>query len=123
MAKSVRVAALVLLSPAVLAAQSRSGDDAAAAAGILGCLGCGAVALAIPLILLIVQIVLLVWVARDAKARGMDNAVLWMLLVFFVPVIGVVVYMFSRPQGKLTKCATCSNKRLEVAAKCPHCGN
>jgi len=30
------------------------------------------------------SVALLVWVARDAKARGMDSAVLWMLLVFFL---------------------------------------
>ena len=122
MAQSLRIAAFAFLSQALLAAQSLSDNDAEAA-GRLACLGCGAVALAIPLLLLVVQIVLLVWVARDAKARGMDSAVLWMFLVFFLPIVGLVVYILSRPQGKLTKCATCSNKRLEVAAKCPHCGN
>lgn len=123
MATSLRVAAFAFLSQALLAAQSRSGDDAAAAAGLLGCLGCGTVLLAIPILVLIVQVILLVWVARDSKARGMDNAVMWIILVFVVPIVGFVVYLFSRPKGNLTKCPSCSNKRLEVAAKCPHCGN
>lgn len=123
MATSLRVAAFAFLSQALLAAQSRSDDDAAAAAGLLGCLGCGTVLLAIPILILIVQVILLVWVARDSKARGMDNAVMWIILVFVLPIVGFAVYLFSRPKGNLTKCPTCSNKRLEVAAKCPHCGN
>ena len=77
----------------------------------------------IPLILLVVQIALLVWVARDSKSRGMDGAAIWMIFVFLVPIIGLVVYWFSRPQGNLTKCLSCGNTRLEAAAKCPHCGN
>jgi uncharacterized membrane protein YhaH (DUF805 family) len=123
MTKSLRLASIALLSQAYVGAHQQSGDDAAAAAaGMLGCLGCGTFAL-IPLILLVVQIALLVWVARDSKSRGMDGAVVWMIFVFLVPIIGLVVYWFSRPQGNLTKCPSCGNTRLEAAAKCPHCGN
>lgn len=121
MTQSLRLASIALLSQAYLGAQP-SDDAAAAAAGMLGCLGCGTFAL-IPLLLLVVQIVLLVWVARDSKSRGMDGAVVWMIFVFLVPLIGLVVYLFSRPQGNLKKCPSCGNKRLEAAAKCPHCGN
>jgi uncharacterized membrane protein YhaH (DUF805 family) len=113
----------VLLSQTHLSAQARPGEDAAAAAGLLGCLGCGTFVVVFPLVVLLVQIALLVWVARDAKSRGMDSAVMWMIFVFVVPVIGLVVYLFSRPKGNLTKCASCANNRLEAAAKCPHCGN
>jgi uncharacterized membrane protein YhaH (DUF805 family) len=122
MTQSLRLASIALLWQAYLGAQPQSDDAAAAAAGMLGCLGCGTFAL-IPLILLVVQIVLLVWVARDSKSRGMDGAVIWMIFVFLVPIIGLVVYLFSRPQGNLKKCESCGNKRLEAAAKCPHCGN
>jgi uncharacterized membrane protein YhaH (DUF805 family) len=122
MTRFLSVASLTLLSQAYLGAQQSGDDAAAAAAGMLGCLGCGTFAL-IPLILLVVQIVLLVWVARDSKSRGMDGAVIWMIFVFLVPIIGLVVYLFSRPQGNLKKCASCGNQRLEAAAKCPHCGN
>ena len=95
-----------MVSQAYLSAHTAPGDDAAgAAAGALGCLGCSAF-LMIPVVLLIVQIALLVWVAKDSKSRGMDNAVVWMIFVFLAPVIGLIVYM-----------------RLQVAAKCPHCGN
>jgi hypothetical protein len=51
------------------------------AAGLAGCAACS-VGLAIPIIILVLDILLLVWVARDAKARGLDNGILWMLLVF-----------------------------------------
>jgi hypothetical protein len=73
--------------------------------------------------LLALSIALLVWVARDAKSRGMDNAVMWMILVFFTNVLGLIIYIFSRPQGNLVPCPSCKNNRLEASAKCPHCGN
>ncbi len=79
--------------------------------------------LAIPIIIFVLNIALLVWVARDAKARGMDSAVLWMILVMFTSVIGLLIYIFSRPQGNLIRCANCGNNRLQASVKCPHCGS
>jgi len=73
--------------------------------------------------LVVLNIAMLVWVARDAKARGMDSAVLWMLLVFFTGFFGLLIYLFARPQGNVVKCAHCGNSRLQASAKCPHCGN
>ena len=93
------------------------------AAGALACAGCGGFFLFLVFGALALQIGLLVWVARDAKARGMDSAVLWMLFVFFVPALGLIVYLFSRPKGPLMACEKCSNKRLQASASCPHCGN
>lgn len=91
-----------------------------AAAG--GCAACSA-ALLIPLIVIIaLDIALLVWVARDAKARGMDSAVLWMLLVMCTSVVGLIIYLFARPQGNVVHCQNCGNKRLQASIKCPHCG-
>lgn len=104
------------ISTARLLAQSA--DDAAGAAA---CAGCGGLLFVIAAVFAL-QIALLVWVARDAKARGMDSAVIWMLFVFFVPLLGLIVYAFSRPQGTTVMCAECGNKRLQVSAKCPHCG-
>jgi hypothetical protein len=69
------------------------------------------------------NIALLIWVARDAKSRGMDNAVVWMILVMLTGIIGLIIYLFTRPQGNLAPCPKCGNKRLQVSAKCPHCGN
>ena len=71
----------------------------------------------------VVNIALLVWVARDAKSRGMDSSVLWMALVMFTSVIGLVIYLLARPQGPLIQCQSCKNHRLLASARCPHCGN
>jgi len=69
------------------------------------------------------NIALLIWVARDAKSRGMDNAVVWMILVMLTGIIGLIIYLFTRPQGNLVPCPQCGNKRLQMSAKCTHCGN
>lgn len=103
-------------------AQSRNQDaDAAAGCAICGA-GMGGMIL-VPILLSALNIALLVWVARDAKARGMDNSVLWMVLVFFTSLLGLIIYIFSRPQGDLMQCQHCGNKRLKTSAKCPTCGN
>jgi len=90
------------------------------------CGACGAgtgVLIAIPIAIFALNIALLVWVARDAKARGMDSAVLWMVLVMFTSVVGLIIYIFSRPQGNLVQCEHCQNKKLQASAQCPHCAN
>jgi hypothetical protein len=108
--------------PAFLAQAGEPGDaEACAVCGTCG-LGMGVV-LAIPLAILALNVALLIWVARDAKARGMDNAVLWMILVMVTSVIGLVIYIYSRPKGELVPCASCGNQRLQASAQCPHCGN
>lgn len=106
------------LLPAHAFAQQPTGEEA----GALACFGCGSFLFVI-IALLVIQIAFLVWIARDAKSRGMDSAVLWMLFVFFVPLVGLLVYIFSRPQGSTVRCGHCGNNRLQASAKCPHCGN
>jgi uncharacterized membrane protein YhaH (DUF805 family) len=102
-------------------------DGSSDAAG--GCAACGACGLGVGVLVflflavLALNIALLVWVARDAKARGLDNSVLWMILVMVTGPIGFVIYLFSRPKGELVACPSCGNKRLGASAKCPHCGN
>ncbi len=85
-----------------------------------GCLGFFGV---IMVGIIALNIALLIWVARDAKSRGMDNAVIWMILVMLTGIIGLIIYLFTRPPGNLVACPHCGNKRLQVSAKCPHCGN
>lgn len=92
-----------------------------AACGVCGA-GMGTLAL-VPIAIFVLNIALLVWVARDAKARGLDNAVLWMALVMFTSVIGLIIYIFARPQGQLVKCQNCNNNRLQSSATCPSCGH
>lgn len=94
--------------------------------GCAACAGCGllgAIPIIILAVLIAVNIALLVWVARDAKSRGLDNSVLWMILVLVTGVVGLIIYIFSRPKGDLVPCPQCGNNRLQVSAKCPHCGN
>ena len=111
------------LAPALAFAQRGSEQDVGA------CLGCGACGggltaiIAIPILLVVLNIALLVWVAKDAKSRGMDSSVLWMILVMFSGLIGLILYLFSRPQGNLVQCPSGQNRRMQVSAKCPHCGN
>jgi len=62
-------------------------------------------------------------VVADAKNRGMDNAILWMILVMLSGIIGLIIYLLTRPKGNLIACPHCGNKRMQVSAKCPHCGN
>jgi tetrahydromethanopterin S-methyltransferase subunit D len=118
---------LLFLPVANLLAQRSTPSDAdAAAAGTAagaGCLACGGGMIVVMIASIVLSIALLVWVARDAKNRGMDNAVMWMILVFFTSFIGLIIYIFSRPQGNLVECPSCKNKRLQASAKCPHCGN
>ena len=111
---------LLLSSGAALAQRPAGPNDGAACAA---CGGCGMMMVLVPVVIIALNIALLVWVARDAKSRGMDSAVLWMVLVMFTSVIGLIIYMFSRPQGNLVQCASCHNQRLQASAKCPHCSN
>ena len=113
--------AALYLHPAVAwAQQPRPMSDEQAAAACAACSG-GFLFLIVAIIAL--NIAILVWVARDAKSRGMDSAAIWMILVMFTGVIGLIIYLLSRPQGNLVECANCQNKRLQASAKCPHCGN
>ncbi len=89
--------------------------------GLASC-GCCGTFIFIPILFAALSIALLVWVARDAKARGMDSAILWMLLVFFLNLIGLVIYLLARPQGNLVPCPNCGNQRLQASVRCPHCG-
>jgi uncharacterized membrane protein YhaH (DUF805 family) len=101
-------------------------NPAADAGACAACGTCGAgmgTMILVPIAFFALNIALLVWVARDAKARGMDSAVLWMALVMFTSVIGLVIYIFARPQGQIVQCPHCGNKRLEASSKCPTCGN
>ena len=47
------------------------------------------------LLYLAVAVWILVWVYKDAQSRGM-NAVLWAVLVFFLHLVGLVVYLLVR---------------------------
>jgi hypothetical protein len=112
--KFLRTVTPALLIPGLLLAQ-RNGNPP------LECAACSVV-IAIPIAIIVLNIALLIWVAKDAKARGMDNPVLWMVLVGFTSFIGLIVYRYSRPKGELIPCSNCKNQRLQFLVKCPSCG-
>ncbi len=97
----VAVAVLLLVFVGDLFAFQPSPDAQAGACGT-ACASCGGfvfVVIFLIVALIVLHIALLVWVARDAKSRGMDGAVIWMALVMFIGLIGLLIYLFSRPQG------------------------
>jgi hypothetical protein len=110
----------VLFAATTLLAQDSDANNTASAAGALiggtcGCIG-GLIGLAI-------WIFLIIFVYKDAKSRGMDNAVLLTVVTAFTGLLGFIIYLLMRPKGKLIACPSCQKKRLEGSAKCPHCGN
>lgn len=114
---------LALVTPFLLSVPALAQRDPDPAAGCAACGTCGAFVIFLIVAVIALNIALLVWVARDAKARGMDSAVVWMVLVMFTGIIGLVIYLFSRPEGNMVRCPSCNNNRLLASAKCPHCGN
>jgi hypothetical protein len=68
-------------------------------------------------------ILTLAWVARDARNRGVDGAAVWVIAILLSHWVGLLVYLAARPAGTLGVCDRCSNKRLEYAKVCPHCGH
>ena len=113
----------VVASPELLLAQNSGEEAAANAAAAGGCLACGGFFFLIFIGIIALNIALLVWVYRDANNRGMDNAVIWLVVVLLLGPLGAVIYLLSRTKGNLTVCSSCAGKRLDMSAKCPHCGN
>lgn len=110
---------LTALSASNVLAQRRGEEEAA-------CAACGAgigFFLFVIIGLFVLNVAILVWVAKDAKARNMGSSVGWLILVLFLGPLGLVIYLLSRPKGNLVQCPRCKNKRLESSAACPHCGN
>ncbi|MFL6539970.1 MAG: hypothetical protein ACJ8HU_04350 [Chthoniobacterales bacterium] len=95
-------AGLPFLLPLTILAQDASpGDGASSAAGAAaGLIGgtCGCIG---GLIGLAIWIFLVVYVYRDAKARGMDNAVLLTILTAVTGLLGFIIYLLMRPKTKI----------------------
>jgi len=75
-------------------------------------------------IYIVTGIMICVWVYKDAEARAIEDAAtaMWIILVIFTWIIGLLVYIAVRPSGNLVSCQECGKKRLSAIAKCPHCG-
>jgi hypothetical protein len=72
---------------------------------------------------LVALILMLAWVARDSRSRGVDGGAVWVITVLFTGFVGLLVYLASRPHGILVVCEHCYNKKLNYARLCPHCGH
>jgi hypothetical protein len=68
------------------------------------------------------NIALMIWVVKDARNRGDDNGVLWMIVVVTAGIIGLIIYLAARRPGSLVTCDNCHNRRLHYTTACPHCG-
>jgi hypothetical protein len=77
----------------------------------------------IPIVWFVINILLLVWVTKDAKTRGMDNPAIWLFLVLFFGFIPFIIYFFARPAGNIITCPHCGNNKMESLKTCPHCGH
>ncbi len=45
----------------------------------------------------IISILLAYWAYKDAKSRNMDSPALWAIIVFFLGLIGLIIYLIVRP--------------------------
>jgi RNA polymerase subunit RPABC4/transcription elongation factor Spt4 len=67
-------------------------------------------------------ILLPTWVYVDGTERGVRRARLFAFLTVISSLIGLVVYLISRPEeGKALVCPGCS-REVNGGAFCPHCG-
>ena len=78
---------------------------------------------------LAVGILLLVWVYRDAKSRGLDGA-LWLLIVLVGNILGLIAYLIVREdrmretvarEGR-KYCSQCGHQISQDAKYCENCG-
>ena len=118
MRKKLLVILLLLLCALPLIAQDEpsAGEAAAGMAAMGGCV-------IFVVLLLVVNVLILIWVYNDAKSRGMENAVLWLIIVLITGLIGLIIYLIVRPKGDKVVCPSCSKKRMTGLPRCPHCGN
>ena len=82
------------LAPMAAFAQEEVSDEAAAA---MGC-GCMIVMLIFWLAILALYIWSAIFVWKDAQARNMDNAVLWLILTLVIWPLGFIIYLIVRPK-------------------------
>jgi len=101
--------------------------DAGGAGAACGVMACGMFMYIFVLVAILAAFVgLIVFVYRyiksDATARGMPNAssMAWLGLL---GLMGLLIYVLTRPQGNIAPCPNCGKKRMQGLAQCPHCGN
>ncbi|MFB0544772.1 MAG: zinc-ribbon domain-containing protein [Asgard group archaeon] len=68
------------------------------------------------LVSLIIVVLIGLWIYRDAESRG-ENGVLWLLIVFFLNIIGLIIWLLVRPPKK----EMVERKVVEKVLICPYC--
>jgi len=53
------------------------------------------------IVAIVVEIIIIVWVYKDAKRRGVENPAIWIILIIFTGLIGLIIYLVVRPKEKL----------------------
>jgi hypothetical protein len=92
----------------------RGGDGVEVLLGVAG--GLGALSFAF------LWVLLPTWVYVDARERGMRRAALFAFLTVLSSLVGLVVYLISRPENARTlSCPGCA-REVNGGAFCPHCG-
>ncbi len=81
---------------------------------------------AICLIFLVPDLILAIWTYYDTINRGVAEksgarVAAWVVVVWAIPIIGIIIYMVKRPKGKILTCTNCKRKVLNTLSKCPHC--
>ena len=72
--------------------QAQANGAAGLAAGGFACV----CALIVVAVVFAINIAILVWVYKDAQARGAEP-MLWLVLVFFTGLIGLIIWLIVRP--------------------------
>lgn len=88
-------------------------DEGATVAGVSVWVCCGAI--------LLLNLLILVWVVKDAQERG-TSAGAWLMIVLIFGFLGLLAYLVARPQGKLVRCPNCGRNKPIRDQVCPHCG-
>ncbi len=74
--------------------------------------------------MVIIWLVILVWVYKDAERRGANGA-LWVIIVFFLSIIGLIIYLVVRPSGNQNMGGTApppAQSHSSNDRRCPNCG-
>ncbi len=87
----------------------------------------GEIIMGICVIFLIPDVILAIWTYFDAMGRGLAaksgyGVSIKVVMVLVLPIIGIIVYLTTRPKGKLLTCATCRRGVLQALPECPRCG-
>ena len=83
---------------------------------------------AIGLISTIIWLLVSIWVKKDAEANNVDSPILWGVLVFFLGIIGLLIYLLAiKPKAvasraKYERSTSGYGDSYVKPGTCPHCG-